>query len=364
MPTVTINLRDHRADPEQRTWDLPTWGHPLSNCILPLFIQTGGRFLPIGTAFWVGPKVQFILTAMHNVLEALHFEPRLERLLTAGNLPSAAKLNSAGLFVLHQGGDPGINAGFSLIPLRTINGAPPGDVAFGHPLFVNGRSTLSLPLSFNPPRIGETVWSVGYVDVEPREGIPVDAVIEGAFDWSRDYRHRFVVTEGKVERIFTQQFDRGYLKGPCFSFDNAISHGQSGGPVISASGTIVGINSCDVSIRFNRPTSLSSMIYPLLLTAIDFGVELGGGAFKVNMNASRLLIDLVLERVISSDGSEEHVSIRRSEDGEGYTIGPRISVDDRSFVHEDFQGFQDRQPAAPISGECFAIRRVDASQSI
>jgi hypothetical protein len=362
MQNVFINVYDYRADPTQRTWDLPSWGHPLSQLALPLFVQAEGRYLPIGTAFWIGPKVQFIVTAMHNIHEAIRFERRFERLLAAGELPASVSLKRAGLGVLHQDEVTGTNARFSLIPVRTINGGPPGDVAFGHPEFGSGRPVLSLPLSFDPPRIGERVWSLGYTDFEPRDGIPVDAAWDGSFDWARDYRHRFVVTEGRVERIFTQRFDRGYCRAPCFSFDNAISHGQSGGPVISERGLTVGINSC-VPDRFDRPTSLGSMLYPLLLTGIEFGATMGGGNFTLNMKAPRLLVDLVTAGVISSDGSEKHVHIHRSEDGEGIAVGPRIPVEDCDFVHEDFQGFQDQRPALPITGEIYRLKQTSEPSS-
>ena len=359
MPNVNVNLFDYRADAAHRTWDLPSWGHPLSKCVVPLFIQAEGRCYPVGTAFWIGPKVHFIVTAMHNIHDALRFEPRFERMLAAGELPSSVNLRRTGLSVLHQDEVTSASARFSLISVPTINGAPPGDVAFGHPEFGNGRAVLSLPLSFDPPRIGEMVWSVGYTDFEPRDGIPIDAAMDGSFDWARDYRHRFVVTEGRVERIFTQRFDRGYNQGPCFSFDNAIFHGQSGGPVISERGLIVGINSCDASIRFGRPTSLSSMLYPLLLTGIQFGVSIGSGDFNVSMKAARTLIDLVTSQAISSDGSEAHVAIHRSEDGEGLAVGPKIQAKDRDFVHDDFQALQDRRPAVAFKGEFYQLKQAE-----
>jgi hypothetical protein len=358
MQYITLNLRDQRAHSAQRTWELPSWGHPLSKCILPLFIQSEGRYHPIGTAFWIGPGVQFIVTAMHNIAAAFRFEPRLQRLHAAGELPSSASLNHTGLSVLHYDDVTGTNARFCLIPVLTINGAPPGDVAFGHPKFMGGRSVLSLPLSFDPPRIGETVWSVGYTDFKPQDGIPIDAAMDGSFDWAREYHHRFVVTEGRVGRIFTQRFDRGYHRGPCFSFDNAIPHGTSGGPVISERDVIVGINSCDASTLFDRPSSLSSMLYPMLLTDIDFGTTMGEGQFTISMKVTRPLIDLVRHRVISSDGSEEHVAIHCSEDGEGFAVGARIPAEDQDFVHEDFQGFQDRRPGVPISGQFYRFKRI------
>jgi hypothetical protein len=197
MQHINVNLRDHRSDAAQRTWELPPWGHTLSKCVVPLFIQAEGRCYPIGTAFWIGPKVQFIVTALHSIKEAFRFEPRWERAHVAGEMPLSASLSQAGFSVLQQDDVTGTTVQFSLIPVRTIDGAPPTDVAFGHPEFRDGRSIVSLPLSFDPPRIGETVWSVGYTDIEPKDGIPIDAAMDGSFDWAREYHHRLVVL--KVE---------------------------------------------------------------------------------------------------------------------------------------------------------------------
>jgi hypothetical protein len=68
--------------------------------VLPLFIQGESHYIPVGTAFWIGPKVQFVMTALHNIHEALRYEPRFERLLAAGNLPTSIELRKVGLSVL------------------------------------------------------------------------------------------------------------------------------------------------------------------------------------------------------------------------------------------------------------------------
>lgn len=361
MPSININMFDGRPDASCREWELPSFGHPLSKFVLPLFVLAEGRYRPIGTALWVGPKVQFLLTAMHNITEAFRFEPKLERMFVQGDLPPSVTLNRASLWVLHQGSTSESEHKFSLIPIQTVNGGPPGDVAFGHPLFEANRPVLSLPLSFAPPRIGQTVWAVGYTGFEPREGIPEEDVANGSFDWNRDYRHRFLATQGSVQHIFTQRFDRGYCRGACFSFDNCLAHGQSGGPVISDSGAVVGINSCDVSLRFPSAMSLGSMLYPLLLTGIQFGATLGGGNFKLNLNATRPLFELVMEGVISSDGSAEHVAFHKLEDGAGYGVGPCIPIADKHGVFEDFQAFQDGRQSKPMMGEAFRLRRTEES---
>lgn len=138
MATLTINLFAHRPDPAQRSWDLPMWGHPLSKGVLPLFIRAGGLLRPIGTAFWVGSGVPFVVSAMHNLTEALRHEPRYERLLASGDLPAKVDLKNAGLYVLHQDEVTPERGRFTLLPLETANGGPLGDAVFGFPTSSRG----------------------------------------------------------------------------------------------------------------------------------------------------------------------------------------------------------------------------------
>lgn len=349
MTSVTINLYDHRPHPEDKTWELPPWGHVLSKGVLPLFMRVEGVLLPIGTAFWVGGGVPLVMTAFHNVVEALRHEPRYRHLLSTGSFPEKVDLKNVGFYVLHQD-DCRADAGrLTLLPLESINAGPPGDVVFGYPQFEPGRATWSLPLSFEPPRIGESVWSLGYTGFQPAEGIPLESIRSGEFDWTKSYRHRFMITEGTVGRIFTQRFAEGFNGGPCFSFSNEIEHGQSGGPIITMDGRVVGLNSATATNFFNAPTSLGSMFYPLLMTPIKFGLSLGGGNFSLRLNAAHRLIDLISRGAVKTDGSEQQVALHTVEGKDGYAIGPRIPREDQPFAHADFKAFLDRIPNTPLT---------------
>jgi hypothetical protein len=352
--TITINLRDYRQHEGQLTWDLPSWGHPISKLIMPLFILSKEHYIPVGTAFWVGPNTQFIITATHNIYEAMKHEPRLERMLIANSLPQAIQLREIGLSVLHHHVASDGQVAFSFLPLETLDAAPPTDVIFGYPTFGHGREILSLPLSFDPPRINETVWCVGYTDFHPVDGVPVSQLMDGTYDW-HSYRHRFVVVEGKVKRIFTSRFDAGYHRGPCFSINNSIFHGQSGGPVISERGTIVGINSCDASNFFSEPSTLSAMLYPLLLTEIRFGAKFGAPNFTFSFKSTRHLVDMVMDGTISSDGSAQHVNITPGPEG-GWLIGPRTPIEDAASVFDDYAGYQSGRTSTQITGEYYRFR--------
>lgn len=354
-----IDLYEYRSDYSRPTWDLPAWGHIVSKGVLPLFVEHSDRLHPVGTAFWAGRSVRFVITALHNIAEALKHDQRFERLFCSGNLPIQANLRSA-LYVLHQDHVSETGARFTLLPLETVDGGPPSDVVFGFPQFREGHPSLVPRLSFSPPRIGEIVWSIGYTDFEPREGIRLSHLKN--FDWRKCYRHRLVVTEGAVENIFVQNFSNGFPCGPCFSFTNEICHAQSGGPVLTTDGRTVGINSAAFLSSDGRRVSLASMLYPLLLTNLRFGVSVGSKSSRIRLNAVRSLIELVMHGAVKTDGSETKVSFQELLDGSGIAIGPNINVEDHAFIFDDFSGLQDNRPAKRWEGSYWHILRDNSAK--
>ena len=179
-------------------------------------------------------------------------------------------------------------------------------------------------------------------------------MLANRFDFARDYRHQFTVVEGVVERIFVQRFARGFMEGPCFVFGQSIEHGLSGGPVIASDGRIVGINSAGAEMLFNRPTALASMLYPLLMTDLTYGAQLG----PLRLNATGPLFDLIGRGIIASDGSEAHVSLRTEPGREGFAIGPRIHKADHAFVHDDFEGLDRGVTSQPVGGDFYRLVRT------
>jgi len=103
------------------------------------------------------------------------------------------------------------------------------------------------------------------------------------------------------------------------------------------------------------------MLYSLLLTPLQFGATLGGGNFRLRLNGSRPLIDLVMQGLINTDGSEEHVAIHET-DG-GFAVGPRIPKEDQPFTHTDFQGFQEGRPAAKAPDHFYRFVRAPSSSA-
>lgn len=342
--TVTLNFRDHRNDPSLRVWDLPQWGHDASMMVMPLFISVNERMIPVGSAFSIGSGLGFVMTASHNIMEAVSHDSRFDGARTAGHLSGSINLSNVGLSVLHQRTNAPGNLQLSFLPLRSIEGAPPTDIVVGFAEVPDGTPSLSVPLSFAIPERGDTVWSLGYCDFKyPDGGIPIEAVRNGTFDWLNDYSHCLRVVEATVEAAFTSQFATGFLDGPCFAFDDTITHGMSGGPVLSETGYLVGLNSAGANTFFERPMSIASMLYPLLLTNVRFGRTFG----PLTMNAIRPFFELIGQGIIRTDGSEERIGITDLND-EGLRGIHATAPIDASAIFENFAAYRDDRRAPSV----------------
>ena len=353
--SITVDIGSYRKNNCDRRWELPPWGHPLSQGVLPLFVTHDDHLYPIGTAFTIGRGVRFALSAMHNVRETWRHEHRLSHLLTADGLPAAVQLKEAGLSLLYprlkEDGSP---ERLTIWPFETMEGAPPSDLIIGYPKFQTGLPTLVNRLSFDLPPIGATVWSIGYTDMSP-ERISVDDVMTGKFSFAHDYKHKFVVVEGTIRRVFTQRFASGFVEGACFAFDSEIEHGQSGGPVMTTEGTIFGVNSASATRFFDAPMSIASLLYPILFHNLRFGAQMG----PVRLNTTRPLFDLVGEGQIATDGSETEVAISRDEMIGAFSVSPRIPTECSQFVHDDFRSYQEGRKATVQTKPLYRLRRTN-----
>ena len=102
-PPVAIDIDGYKRSPEDRTWELPPWEHPMSYDVIPLFYSFDRVLYPLGTVFTVGRNIRLMITASHNIDQAIKREPRLSRyLFTGGEPPREADINRVGLWLLHH----------------------------------------------------------------------------------------------------------------------------------------------------------------------------------------------------------------------------------------------------------------------
>lgn len=349
-----MNLRDFRKSQSDLEWELPAWGHPISQGVTPLLIGVHGRLFPVGTAFTTGEKVTFMITATHNIDQLVKEDPRFASVIGQGRLEGSHNLSDGyALYALHHRMDGG-NVHLTLWPLEKIDGASPTDVVFAHPQFSTDIQTLVTPLSFDIPAVGEVVLSIGYSEFSyPEHGIDLEAVKSGNFDWLGAYSHRLFVTEGTVERVFIQKFASGYVGGPCFAFSPEIRHGMSGGPIYNANGNVCGVNSAGASTFFSEPMSLGSMFYPMLTRTLRFGAKLG----PLTLSAAHVMLDLIAHGTLKTDGSEQSVAFTQDEQTGNMIAHPRSPIASRDYVHDDFNSFQTGKAATALANEYMLLKR-------
>lgn len=352
--TASINLQEGRPV-GACSWELPIWGHPLSMGVFPLLaagdIPQNPRLVPMGSAFCIS-RLGIVATAEHNIRESLKYHSRGARLRQRDELPESYELNDMGLAVFHQC-RTGENTFIGNVwPLEGIQGAQPTDVVYGFPKFQTRFPLINFPVSFAVPRIGSRITCFGYTDVSfPEDGISVESLKAGRITWPEVYSHSFRAIEGRVTRIFTQRFANGFIRGPCITIDAEVEHGMSGGPAFNEQGHVCGVISAGASAFFDAPASIVSLLYPTLLTEIEFGASMG----PVRINAKRPIVDLVAQGAIQTDGSESLVTIVPEQ--EGPVIGPMIHKEDSSFVHSDFEGYQAGEEASKETREVYWVRR-------
>lgn len=347
---VDINIDEGRVG-DSFTWDLPAWGHLISQFIFPLFYCVEERLTPIGTAFNIARAFSIALTAHHNILEGVK-QHRFPDLPIRDGVKHYS-LDDVSFYLLHQWVDTATNMlRYSFVPLEGYTGAPPTDVGICRPKFAVGVPRISLPLSFGVPPHGERIRSIGYTSFRyPEDGIPLSGIRDGTFDMRMDYSHQIQVVEGHVKQTFAREFAGSYISGPCFSVSNEIPHGLSGGPAIDTLGVVRGVCSASATSFFDEPTSIVSLLYPLLFQEFAVGADIG----PLRINSTQKLVDLIARDEIRTDGSEELVHFRE-EDG-SFVVGPLVPKEIAPSVHESFRHFNDNVPSPHETKPVKVIRK-------
>lgn len=340
---ISTPILEYQPNSSCSTWELPSWGHPLSQGVMPLFVGLEDRLFPVGSVFTVGRGVCFAITALHCITAVLDHTPHLKKLYAQQELPSKTRLPAgASLWLFHQnvvGSKPG-SLTFHLWPLEFAASGEPTDVSFCTPQFQTSFGTLALRLGFDIPSLDQTVWSIGYTDfMFPEHGIPMVEVREGKFDWQRDYSHKFLVIQGKVSAIFMQRYLRGFVDAPCFTFNEDIPPALSGGPVMRPDGVVIGVNSAAAGMYSDGPMSIASLIYPLLI--IDTTIEARQG--QLNLRSNQPILNWVDSGHIPTDGS--HTRVTAMEQDAIRTVKPHFANKSKDGHYDDLHGLQTSKPA-------------------
>lgn len=258
-----MNLRDYQSAGEP-IWSLPAWNHPIGQGIMPLFIRSDDRMIPVGTAFLIS-RFGLVACAAHCIYQALRYRRYGTSIADAFDaVNNEYDLDDVGLSVLHHSLKDDGRTSISLWPLEHVRIGPPSDVVYASLLWAPDILKLSFTLSPGVPRVGKTLLSVGYTEFAfPEGGLPIDRITEGRFDWEREYSHSLRVCEGLSGPIFTQQYSRGYVDGPCILTTCETVGGQSGGPVFNEEGNVCAIVSAGTQVT-GSPGSIASTLYPTL----------------------------------------------------------------------------------------------------
>lgn len=335
---IRVNFQDFKKA-GQTSWDLPAWGYSMSACIMPVFALFENKLVPVGTSFLIS-RFGIIATAAHVIRDALRNASATHQAIVNGSCEKELSVENIKLFVLHQSMLEDGKFQATLWPIVNVQIAYPTDVAFGCLKNPFSFPTMTFLLRPAAPRIGDTVFSIGYCEASfPEGGIPFQKVIAGEFDWHRDYSQRFMVVEGKTKALFIEKFADGYADGPCFMTDSDTKHGQSGGPVFNSDGNICGVNLGGSSL-FIEQTSLASSLYPALAVNLKFSA---GISPAISFNLSQPLINFITAGCIETDGTEKLAKISKVENG--FRVDPQIHSDDADSIFKNFHDYQNSRPA-------------------
>lgn len=336
--------------PGRGSWEIPAWGHPVPLGVYPFFVTSKRReILPVGTAFCMS-TLGVSMTALHNIRDSVRHYYKGRMIRNRESHTDSRTMRDIGMAIFHHQALPRGKLLGNICRLEIIEEASPTDVGYVYPQFQVGFPYLPLPLSFAVPRIGSRVICVGFGDLlVPDGGLSLDDVKYGRINLLDEYEHKLLAVEGRVTRVFTQRFANGFVSGPCFTIDAEIPHGMSGGPVFSENGYVCGITSAGATHYFQVPTSIISLLYPLLVMNIRFGGHIG----SVRIKSNRQLIELISKGAVITDGSEKLVTIRT--EGNEIILGPAMHGEDSDYMFDDFSGFQKGRQAGRESKNVYRL---------
>jgi hypothetical protein len=354
--TVNLDLSE-AVQVGEGLWELPPWHTYWGRFVYPLLVANQHRRLfPLGTAFAFS-KLNHVLTARHNVEEALRkHHPNGEQFVRKG-LEAARNgdtLEHAHLAILSQGPNPKLgDVSLDLRAFDSMHAALPTDLLIGNMLHDESSAlvpTIPPVITFAPPRIGETVHCVGYSDMKvPDGGLPIDDIRERRLNPYEAYSHRLLVAVGRVTNIFVERLTKGFVEGPCFTIDVGVPQGLSGGPILRSDGAICGVVYSGASLLFDSPASVGALLYPIFLLRLSFGISMANGRFQMKAT-ERPVAELVATQAIRTDGAEEE-QLHFTHESLGTRVGAVFHKEDAASIFEDFRAFQESRPMPALTGD-------------
>jgi hypothetical protein len=307
---------------------------------MPLFVNKDDFLHHVGTAFLIS-AAGVIATASHCIMAAFRLHDIPQNQFQGGRdydlLQTEVKLS-----VLHIHHD-GQRASFSLWSVANAQIAHPTDLAFGFLHDVDAPTARAAPsLSFRVPAPDSWVQVIGYPgnDLPP---INMKMAREGTFDW-RAYQPTLLAATGKVKGIILQRCEP-VTTGPCIITDCPVSHGMSGGPVISDNG-VCGVVTANTYLEDGSDGSALSLFYPALPIPLNLAWTPHP---QFTLTSQVPLIQAAEWGLVKSDGT--HRMHRIVGDGGQFRVDPFIAKDHLYRVFDNRRDFCDGRPSRPLPPE-------------
>lgn len=184
--------------------------HPLQRAIMPIVIRRGNVYEVAGTAFAISYEI--FLTAAHVVADQ-----------------GRARMEEAQL--LYVGGrNPDGNFMGGFLPVVKVQLYAACDIALlwaRFPLSDDSELALSLlPISFQPPKVGDACVALGYT-----AGLTFDVDAVGTDRMT--LAPKLNASTGAVEDVFLKSRDTSLMRFPCYQVSARFDAQMSGSPVLS-----------------------------------------------------------------------------------------------------------------------------------
>ncbi|MHB1095633.1 MAG: S1 family peptidase [Gemmatimonadaceae bacterium] len=230
--------------------------HHIFEVVVPLLaIGKAGQTLASGTGFFIAPGLA--ITALHVL------QDYWDRLLGEGlTVDTPSRGAEDGISLLAHQVIAGQHVRWDAVQMWA---ADPLDIAFvefrRHDGVSPGDSWPATEFMFNPPRVGQRVFAVGFPKQECNDLGP------SAISWRQEAK----VAGGVVREVHLQHRDTARLRFPCFLTNARFDGGMSGGPVVTDEGRVCGIvcSNLPPSNPSEEHASYVSLFWPTLTFRFD-----------------------------------------------------------------------------------------------